>query len=156
MSISETFANQHMKKWIDSWNNHDIKTVLSMYSENIEFSSPKIKIVFPDNNALKINNRKDLEEYWLKALSPADYYFIGLLSNENVNQIEPLTITPNPNSLLRVRFYYEALSTEEAAKRKATTLEPELNTPFERSGFSVVEWGGMVKQDKDHPFTCSI
>ena len=68
MSISETFANQHMKKWIDGWNNHDIKTVLSMYSENIEFSSPKIKIVFPDYNTSKINNKKDLEEYWTKAL----------------------------------------------------------------------------------------
>ena len=45
MSISEAYANQHIKKWIEGWNNHDIKTVLSMYSENIEFSSPKIKIV---------------------------------------------------------------------------------------------------------------
>ena len=68
MSISEAFANQHMKKWIDGWNDHDIKTVLSMYSENIEFSSPKIKIVFADHNTSKINNRKDLEEYWSKAL----------------------------------------------------------------------------------------
>ena len=68
MSISEAFANQHMKKWIDGWNDHGIKTVLSMYSENIEFSSPKIKIVFPDYNTSKINNRKDLEEYWSKAL----------------------------------------------------------------------------------------
>ena len=39
-----------------------------MYSENIEFSSPKIKIVFPDLNVSKINTRKDLEEYWSKAL----------------------------------------------------------------------------------------
>jgi hypothetical protein len=46
MSLSETFANQHMKKWIDGWNNHEIKTVLSMYSENIEFSSPKSKLYF--------------------------------------------------------------------------------------------------------------
>ena len=68
MSLTETFANQHMKKWIDGWNNHEIKTVLSMYSENIEFSSPKIKIVFPEHKLSKINNKKDLEEYWSKAL----------------------------------------------------------------------------------------
>ncbi len=68
MSLSETFANQHMKKWIDGWNNHEIKTVLSMYSENIEFSSPKIKIVFPERKVSKINNKKDLEGYWSKAL----------------------------------------------------------------------------------------
>lgn len=39
-----------------------------MYSENIEFSSPKIKIVFPDRNTIKINSKKDLEIYWSEAL----------------------------------------------------------------------------------------
>ena len=68
MSISEAYANQHIKKWIEGWNNHDIKTVLSMYSENIEFSSPKIKIVFPDRNISKIKTKKDLEGYWSHAL----------------------------------------------------------------------------------------
>src|ERR1051325_2271162 len=68
MSLSETFANQHVKKWINGWNNHDIQTILSMYSENIEFSSPKIKSVFPDRNISKIDNKKVLEEYWSKAL----------------------------------------------------------------------------------------
>jgi len=68
MALSESFVNQHVKNWIDGWNNHDIKTVLSMYSENIEFSSPKVKVVFPDRTSSKINNKKELEEYWLKAL----------------------------------------------------------------------------------------
>lgn len=39
-----------------------------MYSEDIEFSSPKIKVVFPDRALSKITNKKDLEEYWTKAL----------------------------------------------------------------------------------------
>ncbi len=67
MYISETFASEHVKKWIGAWNNHDLKTVLSMYSESIEFSSPKIKVVFPERNISKINNKKDLEEYWSTA-----------------------------------------------------------------------------------------
>ncbi len=46
MSISEAFANQHMKKWIDGWNDHDIKTVLSMYSENMSSPVPKSKLYF--------------------------------------------------------------------------------------------------------------
>ena len=68
MALSESFVNQHVKNWIDGWNKHDIKTVLSMYSENIEFSSPKVKVVFPDRTSSKINNKKELEEYWSKAL----------------------------------------------------------------------------------------
>lgn len=39
-----------------------------MYSENIEFSSPKIKIVFPDRNISKIKTKKDLEGYWSHGL----------------------------------------------------------------------------------------
>jgi len=61
-------ANDHVKRWIEAWNKHDLQTVLSMYSEEIEFSSPKIKAVFPERTISKIKNRKDLKEYWSKAL----------------------------------------------------------------------------------------
>ena len=60
MPLSKIFADDPVKKWIEGWNNHDIKKLLSMYSENIEFSSPKIKIVFSDRNTLKIKNIKEL------------------------------------------------------------------------------------------------
>ena len=50
ISLSELAAKQDVNKWTDGWNNHDVKTVLLMYAENIEFSSPKIRIVFPDRN----------------------------------------------------------------------------------------------------------
>jgi hypothetical protein len=55
MSISETFANQHVKEWIDGWNNHDIQKVLSLYSDTVEFISPKIKVVFPDRTSSKVS-----------------------------------------------------------------------------------------------------
>jgi hypothetical protein len=60
-------ANAHVKRWIEAWNKHDLQTVLSMYSEEIEFSSPKIKAVFPERTTSKIKNKKDLEAYWSKA-----------------------------------------------------------------------------------------
>jgi ketosteroid isomerase-like protein len=67
--ISESSAKQHTEKWINAWNDHDLKTILSMYSDNVEFSSPKIKLVFPERKLSKITNKKDLQEYWTKALS---------------------------------------------------------------------------------------
>ncbi len=66
--ISESFAKEHIKKWIDAWNNHDIKAALTMYSDDIEFSSPKIKLVLPQRQISKITNKKDLENYWTTAL----------------------------------------------------------------------------------------
>ncbi len=61
-------VNDHVERWINAWNKHDLQTVLSMYSEDIEFSSPKIKAVFPERTISKINDKRDLEEYLSKAL----------------------------------------------------------------------------------------
>jgi ketosteroid isomerase-like protein len=68
MKYSESFVKEHIEKWVNAWNNHDLKTVLSMYSDDIEFSSPKIKVVFPERKLSKVTNKSELEEYWAKAL----------------------------------------------------------------------------------------
>jgi hypothetical protein len=57
-----------VKKWVNAWNNHDLNTVLSLYSEDVEFSSPKVKIVFPGRKSSKVTSKSELEEYWGKAL----------------------------------------------------------------------------------------
>lgn len=95
-------------------------------------------------------NKKESQEfkqYWLKSLPKSPYYFIGIVSQDNLNEIEPLTITPQQDTTIRISLYFEALS-----DFKVVT-PPGINTP-ERNGFTVVEWGGMLKRDKDHPFTC--
>jgi ketosteroid isomerase-like protein len=68
VDFSESFVKEHIEKWVNAWNNHDLKTVLSMYSDDIEFSSPKIKVVFPERKLSKVTNKSELEEYWTKAL----------------------------------------------------------------------------------------
>lgn len=68
MDYAESFAKTHVEKWINAWNNHDLKTVLSLYSDNIEISSPKIKVVFPERKSSKVTKKSELEEYWTKAL----------------------------------------------------------------------------------------
>ena len=68
MIVSQAFAKEHVEKWITAWNNHDLKTLLSRYSEDIQFSSPKIRAVLPGRNSSKLNNKKELEEYWSLAL----------------------------------------------------------------------------------------
>ena len=50
MPITEFFAKDHVDKWIKAWNTHNLKAILSLYSEDIEFRSPKIKIVYPRYN----------------------------------------------------------------------------------------------------------
>ena len=56
-----------------------------MFADNIQFSSPKIKIVLPELNSEKIDNKKDLERYWSTALekfdnlhfTPKEYFLKG-------------------------------------------------------------------------------
>jgi hypothetical protein len=89
----------------------------------------------------------EFKDYWLKALPTSPYYFIGLIPQEQLSQNEPLRITPKEDTMIRVRLYFEALTA------RKTVAQPNIVTPV-RSGFTVVDWGGMVKTDKDHPFTC--
>jgi ketosteroid isomerase-like protein len=68
MDYSESFVKEHIDKWVNAWNNHDLKAVLSMYSDDIEFSSPKIKVVYPERKLSRVTNKRELEEYWTAAL----------------------------------------------------------------------------------------
>jgi len=68
MTLTDNFAKEHVEKWINAWNNQDLETVLEMYSDKVQFSSPKIKLVFPDRRSSQLNNKKELEEYWTLAL----------------------------------------------------------------------------------------
>ena len=68
MNYSGSFMKEHIEKWVNAWNNHDLKIVLSLYSGDIEFSSPKIKVVFPERKLSKVTNKSELEEYWANAL----------------------------------------------------------------------------------------
>jgi ketosteroid isomerase-like protein len=35
MEIDDIFAKEHIHRWTKAWNDHDIKEILSLYSENI-------------------------------------------------------------------------------------------------------------------------
>lgn len=98
---------------------------------------------------LSDNETADFKEYWEKALTSAPFYFVGIMDEKSIEMIEPLEINPEPDSTIRVRLYFQAL--DESFKIKA----PNLSSIPKREGFSVVEWGGLVKNNPDHPFTCS-
>ena len=101
---------------------------------------------------LKNVQENDFIEYWKKALPYAPYYFIGIIDPKNVDEIEALEISPKPDLVNRVRIYFERLENPKVVQA------PQINNnPFhlDANKFTVVEWGGMVKNDLEHPFTCS-
>jgi SnoaL-like domain len=86
MELTESFVKEHIDKWISAWNTHDLKAILSLYSEDIEFCSPKINSVYPDRATNIITNKKDLEEYFslgLKKFSNLHFTPIDFAVKEN-------------------------------------------------------------------------
>ncbi len=75
--------------------------------------------------------------YWLPELQKNECNFITF-QTEAYEKNAGLEISPAPDSLLRVFMVYEPCSEDFSA-------EPQEFEPFERNGFTVVEWGGQKK-----------
>ena len=80
----------------------------------------------------------DFMEFWLPRMQSAPYYFITFYDGALMNRIAPLAVTPKPDSVIRILMDYEPLQ----SPRKVEPLE--IRTP-QRNGFTVVEWGGVLK-----------
>jgi hypothetical protein len=72
--------------------------------------------------------------YWYPLMKDNSYNLIHF-ANEQYAKTAPLTITPKPDSMLRVFMVFKALD-------KKIEIEPQVISSFERKGFTVVEWGG--------------
>ncbi len=80
----------------------------------------------------------DFSEFWLPKMKNAPYYFITFMGNQTMNDIAPLNITPRPDTTIRVLMDYKELQTP------IDVTGFSIRTP-ERKGFTVVEWGGVLK-----------
>lgn len=96
---------------------------------------------------LNQKEQQQFSHYWLEALPKNPYYLISLVPDETLQNISPLTIIPQPDTLIRVDVQFKPLD-------KHLDIAPPILSQVKRTGFTVVEWGGLFKQDKDHPFTC--
>ena len=72
--------------------------------------------------------------YWLPQME-GNAYNLMAFQTEAYTDHARLTITPEPDSLLRVFLAWKPV--EEPVEVPSQTLEP-----FQREGFTVVEWGG--------------
>jgi hypothetical protein len=97
---------------------------------------------------LNEKEKTDFIEYWIKALPDSSYYFIGLMDKTQRDYLEALEVTPTPDTSIRFSFYFEPLAQPKVVKT------PQIITP-QRKGFTLVDWGGMIKLHPGTPFTCS-
>lgn len=130
----------------------DIKTgrnLYALYWEGINTVEPNMTEGFIVNGEDTIKfleeklevlglNEREAEEfivYWLPKLESNKYNFIRFQTEEEINNNMPLEITPKPDTIIRIVMEFKGL--EESIQIQ----EQKLSTP-QRTGFTVVEWGG--------------
>ena len=84
----------------------------------------------------KPNEIKDFLAYWQPRLPKTPYTRLTWLTTSQMNNLAPLTISPKPQTLIRTFLDFAGLNASE-------TLTPQRFTTPKRSGFTVVEWGGL-------------
>jgi hypothetical protein len=88
---------------------------------------------------LNVGETQDFMEFWGPRMQAAPYYKIGFHGNVMMDALAPLTVTPAQDSTLRILMDYSELQEPIGAN------PPVLPPRFERNGFTVVEWGGVIR-----------
>ena len=72
-------------KWFEAFNNHNLEQLLSLYDEEAEHYSPKLKIKKPETNGL-IKGKLAMNNWWKNAfqeIPSLQYQVTSLTANEN-------------------------------------------------------------------------
>ena len=76
-------------------------------------------------------------DFWQPKMQESEYYFVTFLSQREFDKLAPLTVSPRPDTIIRVFMDYQPLSSP-------ISVEPQQIVTPERKGFTVVEWGGAL------------
>lgn len=80
----------------------------------------------------------DFIEFWEPRMKDSSYYFITFITTKEMNRLAPLEIKPAPDTIFRILMDFSPL--EKPIKVQEYKIQP-----FKREGFTVVEWGGILK-----------
>lgn len=81
---------------------------------------------------------KEFREFWVPRMTGAPYYRVSFVTTEDWNKAAPLSVRPVPKTVIRIFMDWEKLQTEKILET------PVINTP-KREGFTLVEWGGVLR-----------
>ncbi len=91
---------------------------------------------------LGLNTKETLQfkEYWIPTLTGSKYYEVRILAKSYLDKNLGLDISPRPDTVIRLNFIFKG--TDNPAK----LVNPTITTSPVRSGFTVVEWGGILDE----------
>ncbi len=87
---------------------------------------------------LNAQERADFIEFWEPRMTGSPWYFVTFMGNRTMDALAPLEISPKPDTVIRVLMDFLPLE-------KPIPVEGfRIQTP-KRDGFTVVEWGGVIR-----------
>ncbi len=98
--------------------------------DTVSFLEEKLEIL-----GLTEHEAEEFIIYWLPKLMQNEYNYIRFASQEEIEEIMPLTVFPKPDTTIRILMYFTGLENE-------IQIFEQTLTPVTREGFTVVEWGG--------------
>jgi hypothetical protein len=92
------------------------------------------------NLGLIHHEQQDFLDYWLPELNKLNspYFMVSLVSKEDKEKTDKVTITPKPDTMIEFLVYFKPLFIPEVISPLQLP-----STPI-RKGFTAVEWGGTI------------
>lgn len=87
--------------WFTAFNEHNLENLLSLYDDNAQHYSPKLKIHQPQTNGL-IKGKQALKNWWqdaFKRLPQLHYNVLNIIANDKYVFMEYIRTTPNEQNL---------------------------------------------------------
>ena len=80
-------AQKFAQEWIESWNSHDLDVIMTHYAEDVEITSPMIKLAAGIESG-SLLGKATVRAYWEKALSRiTDLHFELVDVTQGVNSV---------------------------------------------------------------------
>jgi hypothetical protein len=85
-----------------------------------------------------LNNKEisDFLEYWMPLMPDTTYIRLSWLTTDEMNKLAPLELSVKPDTMIRVFLDFEG-------SNELITIPTQKIPHFQRSGFTLVEWGGL-------------
>lgn len=90
-----------------------------------------------DKLGLNAKEKQDFLDFWLPKLPNSPYLRLTWFMTPEMNKLAPLSVSPKPDTTIRIFLDYEALD-------KPITIKPQQLYSPKRIGFTLVEWGGLL------------
>jgi len=89
---------------------------------------------------LGLNEREkaDFMAFWLPKMPKTPYTRLTWFGTREMDKMAPLSVSPKPDTTIRIFLDYAGLS-------KKIDLKAQQLTKVERVGFTLVEWGGLLR-----------